>query len=87
MPTFWIEGPEKTHSTNVVIAAHAKRENHYAILVLYLKVSQVFNSQDKHNTSSFFHDVLTQIAPSHRKYNKILMKCNAFWDFFICKEK
>lgn len=27
------EGPEKTQHTDIVIAAHAKRENHYAIFV------------------------------------------------------
>ena len=38
----------------MVIAAHAMRENHYAFLVLNLKVSYVPKSQDKHNASSFF---------------------------------
>lgn len=42
----------KPISTNMVIAAHAIRvRTTMPSLVLILKVSQVFNSQDKHNAS------------------------------------
>lgn len=36
----------KPFSTNIVIAAHAKRENHYANSVLNLTISQVPKSQE-----------------------------------------
>ena len=37
--------------TDVVIAAHAMRENHYATLVHNSEISQVSVLQDKHNAS------------------------------------
>ena len=43
MPRSLDGGPEKTLCTDVVIAAHATRENHYAILVHNSEISQVSN--------------------------------------------
>ncbi len=52
MPRLSLKVLRKPECTDVVIAAHAVRENHYAILVHSLKVSQVFKLQDAHNASS-----------------------------------
>lgn len=35
-------GPEKTLCTDVVITAHAQRENHYATLVHNSEISQIY---------------------------------------------
>ena len=47
------EGRRKPECTDVVIAAHAMRENHYATLVHNSEISQVSVLQDKHTASSF----------------------------------
>ena len=62
MPRSGLEVVGKTFSTDMVIAAHAMREKHYAILVLKLKVSYVSNPQDKHNASFMS---IKQITTAH----------------------
>ena len=51
MPRSKLKVLGKPECTNVVIAAHAMRENHYAILVFTYEISQVSKLQDKHNAS------------------------------------
>ncbi len=43
------------------------RENHYAISCIGLKISYVFKSQDKHNASLFFQNVVTGLLPIGHK--------------------
>lgn len=60
----------KTFSTDMVIAAHAMRENHYAFSRTKSEISYVSNLQDKHNASSIYRMCWQELPPAECKNRK-----------------
>lgn len=61
------------------------RENHYATLVSYLKISYVFKLQDEHNASFFFNMSWKEFPLSKCKDRKNFWKQQVFRLFFYKK--
>ena len=83
MPRCKLTVLRKPESADMEITVHAKRaEPLHFTCTFVLKISQVFNLQDKHN-ASFYQNVLTRLLPHRHKSTKTF-QYSAHYHQIIC---